>query len=165
VGPVFFGVLQQDGRQICDLHLIRTDDTIFPARFEGVRAEKSDGSYQIRLVVSDVTALIQKDLDLLKKTEELEISEEVLKNQYTIIASAEADLRQTKEILENLISIANVPIIIWDPSFHITRFNHAFELLTGRSADEIVGKSLDLLFPPDQAERSMRLFKTTLEFL
>jgi PAS domain S-box-containing protein len=56
-----------------------------------------------------------------------------------------------------------VPIIVWDPSFTITRINHAFELLIGKAADEIVGKNLETLFPPDEAERSMRLIRTTLE--
>ncbi len=56
-----------------------------------------------------------------------------------------------------------MPIIVWDPSFTITRINHAFELLIGKAADEIVGKNLETLFPPDEAERSMRLIRTTLE--
>lgn len=75
----------------------------------------------------------------------------------------EENLRQTKDFLENLITIANVPIIVWDPEFRITRLNHAFELLIGRSAEEVIGTSLELLFPPNHAERSIRLLKTTID--
>ena len=70
-------------------------------------------------------------------------------------------LRETNEYLDNLISHANVPIIVWDPAFHITLFNHAFELLTGRSAENVIGKPLNILFPPDQTERCMRLINVT----
>lgn len=93
--------------------------------------------------------------------EELLGTEEALRNQFNVLTATEADLRQTKEFLENLISIANVPIIIWDPSFRIIRLNHACEILIGRLAEDIEGKSLEFLFPPDQVERSMRLFQTT----
>ncbi|MDD1648342.1 MAG: PAS domain S-box protein, partial [Methanomicrobiales archaeon] len=40
---------------------------------------------------------------------------------------AEEALRETSQYLENLINHANAPIIVWDPQFLITRFNHAFE--------------------------------------
>ena len=76
---------------------------------------------------------------------------------------ADEKLRQTNAYLENLISIANVPIIVWDPSFRITRLNHAYELVIGRSGDDVIGRSLEILFPPNQAERSMRLIRTTQE--
>lgn len=75
----------------------------------------------------------------------------------------EEELRKTNAYLESLIDVANVPIIVWDPTFHITRFNHAFEHLTGRSADEVLGQSLEVLFPPSRVERSMRLIRTTLD--
>jgi len=72
-------------------------------------------------------------------------------------------LKETHDYLDNLITHANVPIIIWDPDFHITRVNKAFELLTGRSSDCLVGKYLSVLFPADKAEQSMLLIRTTHE--
>jgi PAS domain S-box-containing protein len=74
--------------------------------------------------------------------------------------SAEA-LRETTDFLENLIKYANAPIIVWDPDFRITRFNHAFESLTGLDASRVLGGPPDMLFPPDQAESSLRLIKST----
>ena len=71
-------------------------------------------------------------------------------------------LRETNEYLENLFNYANAPIIVWDIHFKITRFNHAFETLTGRSAAEVLGKELQILFPPAQIMSLMELIKKTL---
>ena len=67
---------------------------------------------------------------------------------------AEADLRETSDFLENLLDHASAPVIVWDAELRITRFNHAFEELTQRAAEEVVGGRLELLFPNDgrQAE-------------
>jgi PAS domain S-box-containing protein len=70
-------------------------------------------------------------------------------------------LRETTNYLQNLIDHANAPIIVWDLQLCITRFNCAFESLTGRRADEVIGKSLEILFPPALAESSMALIKKT----
>lgn len=74
----------------------------------------------------------------------------------------EEELRKANAYLENLINYANAPIIVWDPQFRISRFNHAFELITGRTEAEVLGHSLDILFPPEHAERSMDLIHKTL---
>ncbi len=71
-------------------------------------------------------------------------------------------LRESNAYLENLINYANAPIIVWDTQFRITRFNHAFEALTGRIEQEVTGQSLALLFPPELAEYSMALTTKTL---
>ena len=70
-------------------------------------------------------------------------------------------LRETNDYLENLIDHANAPIIVWDPQFRITRFNGASEAMSGRPAGEVVGKSLELLFPPALARSSMELIEKT----
>ena len=74
---------------------------------------------------------------------------------------SEETLRQTSQYLENLINYANAPIIVWDPGFRITRFNHAFERLTGRMAPDVIGKSIDLLFPESQRDELMGLIRKT----
>ena len=68
---------------------------------------------------------------------------------------AEEKLRETRDYLDNLITYTNAPIIVWDTDLRITRFNHAFERLTGQSAEEVVGKKLDILFPADSHDESM----------
>jgi PAS domain S-box-containing protein len=72
------------------------------------------------------------------------------------------ELRRTRAHLENLLDYANAPIIVWDPSFKITRFNHAFERLTGLKADEVIGRPLDILFPEETREASLEHIKRTL---
>ena len=75
---------------------------------------------------------------------------------------AEEALKNSNAYLENLINYANAPIIVWDPQFRITRFNHAFEFLTGRSEADVLGKSLELLFPSALTEDSMALIRKTM---
>ncbi len=74
---------------------------------------------------------------------------------------AEEAFRETNAYLENLLNYANAPIIVWDPDYNITRFNRAFERLTGYRADEVLGKSLEILFPDDKKEDSMGLIRRT----
>ena len=62
----------------------------------------------------------------------------------------EEELRETRDYLENLFGYANAPVIVWDPELRIVRFNHAFEQLTQRSAADVVGRHLELLFPDDK---------------
>ena len=68
---------------------------------------------------------------------------------------AEEGLRETRDYLENLIDSANAPIIVWDPSFRITRFNHAFERLTGIRTAEALGEPLSILFPESSRDVSL----------
>ena len=68
---------------------------------------------------------------------------------------ADEALRETKDYLENLLDYANAPIIVWDTSLRITRFNHAFERLTGRKADDVKGKPLQILFPARSKAESL----------
>ncbi len=74
---------------------------------------------------------------------------------------AEDALRETNKYLESLFNYANVPIIVWDTRFQITRFNHAFETLTGRKADEVLGKTLDILFPQSIMRSSLERIAET----
>jgi two-component system CheB/CheR fusion protein len=68
---------------------------------------------------------------------------------------AAESLRETRDYLDNLIDYANAPIIVWDPEFKITRFNRAFELLTGRSSDEMLGKKIDSLIPAERRDDAL----------
>jgi hemerythrin-like metal-binding protein/PAS domain S-box-containing protein len=70
-------------------------------------------------------------------------------------------LSETNSYLENLITYANAPIIVWDPQFRITRFNHAFEILSGRSEADVVNRPLEILFPPEFIQDSMVLIRAT----
>ena len=84
-----------------------------------------------------------------------------LKESLSEVEGSQEELKETNAYLENLINYANAPIIVWDPEFQITRFNHAFESLTGRTESEVLGKSLKALFPSELIEDSMNLIRKT----
>ena len=71
-------------------------------------------------------------------------------------------LKETSEYLDNLLNYANAPIIVWDPEFRITKFNHAFEHLSGHKAEEVLGKHLSVLFPEKSIEESLTEIQHTL---
>jgi PAS domain S-box-containing protein len=75
---------------------------------------------------------------------------------------AEDLLRETSNYLNNLLDYANAPIIVWDTHFRISRFNPAFERLTGYQSQEVIGLGLDILFPEDKKAASMQLIRLTL---
>ncbi|MGP8079447.1 MAG: MEDS domain-containing protein [Dehalococcoidales bacterium] len=75
---------------------------------------------------------------------------------------AEDLLRETSNYLNNLLNYANAPIIVWDPHFRISRFNPAFERLTGYKSQEVLGLGLDILFPENQKTESLRQIRRTL---
>ena len=62
-------------------------------------------------------------------------------------ASVNRMLEETNVYLENLITNASGPIIVWDTNFQITMVNKACERLAGRDADDLVNKSIKELFP------------------
>nr|WP_319540449.1 PAS domain-containing protein [uncultured Methanospirillum sp.] len=72
-------------------------------------------------------------------------------------------LRETKDYLDNLITSASAPIIVWDPDFRIRLFNRAFEQLTGKPAQEVIGKRLEILFHERYLASVMNLIKRTKE--
>ena len=79
------------------------------------------------------------------------------------LKEAVQDLRMARDYLENLVGHANAPIIVWDPFFQITRFNHAFERLTGHLARDVLGRHLDILFPEASRAASLAYIEKTLD--
>jgi len=71
--------------------------------------------------------------------------------------------REKNEYLENLLHYASAPTVVWNVQYQITLFNKAFEILTGRSEKYVIGKPLEILFPPDARAGSMELIRKTLE--
>jgi PAS domain S-box-containing protein len=74
----------------------------------------------------------------------------------------EEELRETNDYLQNLFQYANAPIITWDPSLVITRFNNAFVELSGYPAGEVVGKNIEMLFAKDKVRSSMALINEAI---
>jgi PAS domain S-box-containing protein len=66
-------------------------------------------------------------------------------------------LIETNVYLTSLITYASNPIVTWDVDSKITRFNRAFEKLTGFSEAEVLGKDFDILFPQETRSNSLDL--------
>ena len=77
------------------------------------------------------------------------------------IGKVEETFRKTRDYLDKLITYASAPIIVWDPDFRITRFNKAFEQLTGYASDEVIGKELRMLFPEISRNESLSKIEQT----
>jgi PAS domain S-box-containing protein len=71
-------------------------------------------------------------------------------------------LRETRDYLDNLFNYANAPIIVWDPAARITRFNRAFERMTGYAGDEVIGRDIRMLFPEASRNETLGTIKRTL---
>jgi PAS domain S-box-containing protein len=103
----------------------------------------------------DLEALVQQ------RTTRLEAVNAALQEEIAERGRAEAALRETRDYFQNLIDYANAPIIVWNPAFQVTRFNHAFERLTGRRAADVIGRELQMLFPDATRETSMGHIRRT----
>lgn len=73
------------------------------------------------------------------------------------------ELKETSDYLQNLIEYANAPIIVWNPEKKISIFNKAFEKMSGRSAEEMVGQPLDTLFPEKYRSVSLKKIESASE--
>jgi len=77
---------------------------------------------------------------------------------------ATALLRETTDYLDNLFNYASAPITVWNSDLKITRFNNASAQLTGRNSDEMLGKTVDILIPPDKRANALKeINRTTVE--
>lgn len=75
--------------------------------------------------------------------------------------ASEESLLEANNNVENLFSHANAPIIVWDPDLRITRFNRAFETLTGKDSADVIGAHISVLFPPGQMTAAMDVINKT----
>ena len=76
---------------------------------------------------------------------------------------AEEKLRETTDFLDNLLSFANAPIMVWDNNNKITKFNLAFERLTGYTMYDVKEKHPEILFPVEMREDLSALITRTSE--
>ncbi len=71
------------------------------------------------------------------------------------------ELREMGSYLDSLLNYANAPIIVWDPQLRITKFNRAFQRLTGHAEAEVLGQHLSMLFPPASSDDSLSHIRRT----
>ncbi len=70
--------------------------------------------------------------------------------------------RLKSEYLNILLNHAHAPIITWDASLHIKRFNHEFEKLSGYSKSEVKDKRIEMLFPENEVDSTLELLKNNI---
>jgi PAS domain S-box-containing protein len=129
-----FAAIAAEGAARFETRHVRKDGSVFTVEASARRVETAEGDL-IVTVLRDVTA-----------------------------ARAEAeDLRSSREYLEKLIDYASVPMILWDPGLRVTRFNPAFERMTARSASEVVGQDLSMLFPDESKRQAIAQIRQTAE--
>jgi len=119
------------GKFFGELTGLRRDGTKFPIELSSTIFTDFKGNLRTSILIRDITERKQ----------------------------AEETLRETKEYLENLLDYANAPIIVWDSKFRITQFNKAFERLSGRTVSEVLGKSVEILFPANTRNQSVEYIK------
>jgi two-component system cell cycle sensor histidine kinase/response regulator CckA len=95
--------------------------------------------------------------------EELEKKVKELEDEVIELKQVAKELHESHDYLKSLFNYANAPIIVWDPESRITRFNHAFERLTGYKADEVIGQKLYMLFPEASRDESLNKLEDTLK--
>ncbi|MDZ7796973.1 MAG: PAS domain S-box protein [Candidatus Marinimicrobia bacterium] len=71
--------------------------------------------------------------------------------------------RATSDFLNILLNHMHAPIIIWDASFVIKRFNSKFEKLSGYGSAEVIGKKIDFLLPKEKIAATRELLKNHLD--
>ncbi|HEY5555821.1 diguanylate cyclase, partial [Acetobacterium sp.] len=74
-----------------------------------------------------------------------------------------AELSKANAYLNNLFNNSNVAIIISDEQWNIKQINRTFKNLTGYSEDEVLGKSISILFPLDKVNESINRIKNSLD--
>ncbi|MCQ1539568.1 PAS domain S-box protein [Methanocalculus taiwanensis] len=146
--------------------VFRADDDPYPRKdgsLDWTRWEcrpwfESDGTIGGLIVYTEIiTERKLKEEEILSKNEELAAAEEELRSQLEELIATRDALEESNEYLNNLITYANAPIIVWDSDHTITRINHAFEDLTGISSDKIIGKDIRTLLPEESCNEWMTM--------
>jgi PAS domain S-box-containing protein len=71
--------------------------------------------------------------------------------------------RATSDFINILLNHMHAPIIIWDASYVIKRFNHKFEQLSGYNSAEVIDERIDFLFPKEKVATTLELLKNQLD--
>ncbi len=134
-------------------------------KMQGCGKDNLKGKRKDHCAAPNLGSLSLEDAQMTKKPayEELEKKVKELQDEVIELKRAAKALHESHDYMENLFNYANAPIIVWDPKGRITRFNHAFENMTGITADEVIGQKLDVLFPEASRDESIGKIARTLE--
>ncbi len=124
-------VVGHEDKQICDLRLIREDESTFYARLNSIRVvvpneqqEGNEETHLIHMAVTDITDWMW----------------------------AEKSLEESNAFLDRLLEAIPLPIFYKDTDGLFTGFNKAFEEFYGKTRQELVGKSVFDIYPEELAK-------------
>jgi len=80
------------------------------------------------------------------------------------VASRTKELAETSTYLHNLIRCANAPVFVLDPQKRINLSNEAFEKMSGRSEQEMIGKPFDMFLPDEHRTELMRMVDRVVKY-
>ncbi|MGZ8983900.1 MAG: PAS domain S-box protein [Methylotenera sp.] len=125
---LYLSCLSQKGeQQSCDMHIKREDGELRYVHMDAAPAKADDGTITLRITLTDITEN--------KRVENA--------------------LRESTGYLDSLIDYANGPIVVWNASHQITKVNRMVEKVTGLKSHEVMGRSIDMLFPAADREAVM----------
>jgi len=132
----FMQIMSKMEKQICNLTLIRGDDSLFHARLEGVRLTNSEGATTVRIAISDISDM--------RKIEET--------------------LRESELKYRSLIESSSDAVFCVDKNGEYKFTNLVFASTFNKTPDYFVGKTFWDIYPKEHADfRQMansRMFET-----
>lgn len=106
--------------QVCELRMVKKDETIFPVRLHATMVYASEAMPVSRVILTDLTDT--------KKAEEVQ------------------------SLLSAIVASAGIAIIGQDINSIIQTWNFGAERVFGYSAEEVIGKNVSLLVPPEHED-------------
>jgi len=108
--------------------------------------------------------LRQKNEELTASEEELKAAEEELRQQLEALEQAQGEIKRAKEWSENIINLAPNIVIGLGENSKILLFNKYAEKITGRRAEEVLGKNwIDLFIPEEKRQELYGVWRDIVE--
>ncbi|MDP2854315.1 MAG: PAS domain S-box protein [Smithellaceae bacterium] len=144
------------GRSVCDVFPGVKQLGLFDVFQRVWKTEKAEDYPSSQYADDRLTFWVENHVYKLPSGEIVAVFDDITERKRT-----EDTLRETNDYLDKLIGYANAPIIVWNPQFIITRFNHAFEELAGWKAEGVLGRGIGLLFPEERREECLGHIRQT----
>lgn len=144
-------------------HLLRLVSVYFLYRAIVVVGITNPMNLLFRQIRDRELSILSKNQDLTAANQALADTKQRLDRFVSELMTNREELIQTKAYLEQLITYANAPIIVWNQQTEITVFNQAFSNLTGIPCGDAIGMHIQVLFPESTRSDSLDLIRSTSE--